>query len=107
MAKSGNVCPLMRGKCIETRCMWWVQLRVTNKNTGQEVDEGGCAISFMPMLMIETANVQRQTGAAIESLRNENIRGEDMTRKVLMTGMGMFEPANRQALIEEDKSGRS
>ena len=99
MAKS-SICPLMKGQCIEHRCMWWIQLRGTNKNTGKEIDDWGCAVSWLPVLLIENANEVRQTGAALESLRNESIKGADATRKVLLTGMGLFEPAIRQ--IEGD-----
>ena len=36
--------------------MWWIQLRGTNKNTGKEIDEYGCAVAWLPMLLIENAN---------------------------------------------------
>jgi hypothetical protein len=94
MKNAGTVCPLMKGKCIEHRCVWYIALRGTNKNTGKEIDEYGCAMAWLPMLMIENANEQRQTAAAVESLRNESIKSEDATRKVLMAGF--FEPAARQ-----------
>ena len=88
MAKNGgNTCPVMKGRCIEARCMWWIQLRGINKNTGTEIDEYGCAVAWLPMLLIENANEMRQTGAAVESLRNESIKGEDATRKVLLAGL--------------------
>lgn len=92
MKNAGTTCPLMKGKCIEARCMWWIQLRGTNKNTGKEIDEHGCAVAWLPMLMVENANEQRQTAAAVESLRNENIRSEDATRKVLLAGLFGSQP---------------
>ena len=102
--KKSAICPLMKGQCIERRCLWYIQLRGTNKNTGQEIDDWGCAVSWLPVLLIENAAMARQTGAAVESLRNESIKSEDATRKVLLTGMGLFEPAMRQ--IESDGDGR-
>ena len=44
------------------------QLAGTNKNTGLQVNEWGCAVLWLPLLLIENANEQRQTGAAVESL---------------------------------------
>jgi hypothetical protein len=37
----------------------------------------GCSDSFMPLLMIENSQMQRQTGAAVESFRNEMVRMND------------------------------
>jgi len=69
-AKTG--CPLNKFKpCKQLACAWFIQLRGLNPNTGQEIDEWGCAIAWQPILMIETAQQQRQTAAAVESFRNE------------------------------------
>jgi hypothetical protein len=35
------------------------------------VDEWGCAVAWLPLLLIENASQSRQTGAAVESFRNE------------------------------------
>lgn len=64
-------CPLNKFKpCKQLECAWFVQLRGINPNTGQEIDEWGCAIAWSPILMVENAQQQRQTAAAIESFRN-------------------------------------
>jgi hypothetical protein len=42
--------------------------------TGQPVDKYGCNDSFQHMLMIENSQQQRQTGAAVESFRNEMLK---------------------------------
>jgi hypothetical protein len=55
-------------------CPWWTQIRGVNSNTGKEVDEWACAISMLPMLLVETANQAREGGAATESFRNEFVR---------------------------------
>lgn len=86
MAKP-TLCPLLQKPCIEHRCAWFIQMRGTNRNTGREVDEFGCAIAWLPMLLVENANEQRQTGAAVESMRNESVKASDATRKVLMAGL--------------------
>jgi len=45
-----------------------------NPNTGEEVDDWSCAITWLPTLMIENSQQQRATGAAIESFRNETVK---------------------------------
>ena len=71
--ESGDFCPLVNGPCKKFECKWWIQVRGIHPQTGQEVDEWDCTISFLPMLLIENSQQQRQTGAAVESFRNETI----------------------------------
>lgn len=68
--KPGCFCPLIRRDCVGLKCSWFTQLRGHNANTGAEVDEWGCAVTWVPVLLIENAQQSRQTGAAVESLRN-------------------------------------
>lgn len=46
-------------------------VRGKHPQTGADVDEWGCAMSWLPVLLIENSQQQRQTGAAVESFRNE------------------------------------
>ena len=75
--KNGNFCPLLKKECITLQCAWFTQVRGTNPNTGKEVDEWACAIAWSPILMIENSNMQRQTGAAVESFRNEMVNSQN------------------------------
>jgi hypothetical protein len=45
-----------------------------NPNTGEELDEWGCAVTWMPVLAVEIAQKSNQTGAAVESFRNEVVK---------------------------------
>ena len=56
------------------QCSWFTQVRGMNPNTGEEVDDWSCAITWLPTLMIENSQQQRATGAAIESFRNETVK---------------------------------
>ena len=68
-------CPLDKFKpCRQLDCAWYIQLRGTNPNTGQAVDDWGCAMAWLPILTIENSQQQRQTGAAVESFRNEVVK---------------------------------
>jgi hypothetical protein len=72
-------CPLHKFEpCKELDCAWFTQIRGHNPNTGADVDEWGCAISWMPILMIENSQQQRSTGAAVESFRNEMVKANSM-----------------------------
>ena len=82
----GTYCPLIKKDCIQTKCAWFTQVRGTHPQTGQEVDEWGCAISWMPVLLIENSQQQRQTGAAVESFRNEMIDANTKTLQLMLEG---------------------
>lgn len=64
---SDKSCPL--GHTCD-KCLWKVRLRGMNPQSGQEVDSDGCAIAFLPILLIENSQRQNQTAAAVESTRN-------------------------------------
>lgn len=71
-------CPL-GAKCEEVRddimytCPWYTKIRGNDPNTGKELDEMRCAIAWLPLLMIEHSMHEQQTGAAVESFRNEMV----------------------------------
>jgi hypothetical protein len=85
MKVKGDYCPMLKKDCIRTKCAWFTQVRGTNPNTGQEVDEWSCAVTWLPMLMIENSQQQRQTGAAVESFRNEMAKAQQTNQAVLLT----------------------
>src|SRR5713101_8720623 len=55
-------------------CPKFVHIAGHNPNTGEPVNRYGCADGFLPMLLIENSQQARQTGAAVESFRNEMVR---------------------------------
>jgi hypothetical protein len=55
----------------ECDCPKWVHLQGKNPQTGADIDQYGCVDGFLPHLLIENALVGRQTGAAVETLRNQ------------------------------------
>lgn len=69
-----NQCPLNKFEsCKQLDCAWFVKLAGHNPNTGQQVDEWACAVAWLPLLLVENAQMGRQTGAAVESFRNEMV----------------------------------
>jgi len=64
-------------------------VRGTNPNTGEEVDDWGCAQAWMPILMIDNSQKQRQTGAAVESFRNEMVKTNEASQRILLATAGV------------------
>jgi hypothetical protein len=83
----GTFCPLIKKECMQQKCAWFIKVIGHDTNSGKEVDEWGCAISWMPVLMIENSGQQRQTGAAVESFRNEMVKSNKTNAEVLMRTM--------------------
>ena len=78
-------CPLNSFQpCKELDCAWFMSIRGKNPNTGEDVDEWGCAMAWLPILTIENSQQQRQTGAAVESFRNEMVKANEMSQQVLL-----------------------
>lgn len=93
-------CPLDGfNPCRQLECAWFMKIVGTNPNTGKEVEEWGCAMSWMPMLMIENSQQQRQTGAAVESFRNEMVKANEVGQRVLLSAAGV--PSVAQNMILE------
>jgi hypothetical protein len=89
--EQGTFCPLIKKDCIQMKCAWFTQLRGNNPNTGKEIDEYGCAIAWMPILTIENSQQQRQTGAAVESFRNEMVQANATTGQLLASQNKLIE----------------
>lgn len=86
-------CPLDGFKpCRQLECAWFMKVRGTNPNTGEEIDDYGCSVAWLPVLMIENSQQQRQTGAAVESFRNEMVKANDTSQQVLMATLQHARP---------------
>lgn len=59
-------------------------MRGHNPNTGKEVDEWSCAMTWIPILLIENSQQQRSTGAAVESFRNEMVKANESSQQALL-----------------------
>lgn len=82
--KPGNFCPLIKEDCVGLKCSWFTQVRGINPNTGAEIDEWNCAVTWLPVMLIENSQQQRQTGAAVESFRNEMVKANETNTQVLL-----------------------
>ena len=94
-------CPLDGFKpCRQLECAWFMKIAGTNPNTGKEVEDWGCSMAWMPMLMIENSQQQRSTSAAVESFRNEMVKNNEVGQRVLLAAAGV--PQQTQKMILEN-----
>lgn len=75
-------------------CPKFVSIRGKDPQSGNEIDRHGCVDSFLPLLLIENAQMARQTGAALESFRNEVVAANEAAVA-----------ERRQALLQFAKAG--
>jgi hypothetical protein len=98
--KNGTFCPLIKKDCIGLQCAWMTRIQGVDTNTGNQVDEYQCAIAWMPMLLIENSGQQRQTGAAVESFRNEMVRSNEASQRILLASMGFQNQQENTSVLE-------
>lgn len=76
--KVKNGCPLHNFEpCKQLDCAWFTKLVGKNPQGGKEVDEWGCAVTMMPLLLVAQTNAARGTQAAVESFRNKMVTQQD------------------------------
>ncbi len=79
-----NLCPLNGFEpCRQLDCSWFMKIQGKNPQTGVDIDEWGCSIAWLPILLIENSQQQRQTGSAVESFRNEMVKANHDTQQAL------------------------
>tara|TARA_E500000318_G_scaffold17169_2_gene17399 strand:- start:3511 stop:3963 length:453 start_codon:yes stop_codon:yes gene_type:complete len=72
-------CPLLNKKCIKHQCVWYNMLQGKDPQTGANVQEWGCSIAWIPLLLVENTGKQVQTNSSIESFRNEMVKANMVT----------------------------
>lgn len=95
-AEPGPVCPLHKEPVQNVchKCPWWTLVRGKNPQTEEIIDDWRCAVSLLPMLLIENSQMTRQAGAATESLRNELVAGVVEAVQVAAEGVGRLVDAS-------------
>lgn len=86
-------CPLDNfNPCRQTKCAWFMKVVGKNPNTGDPLEDWGCAMTWLPALTIENSNMQRQTGAAVESFRNEMVKSNQVSQQILLSAANLQIP---------------
>jgi len=85
-------CPLDGfNPCRQLECAWFLKISGKNPQSNKEIDEWGCSMAWLPVLMIENSQQQRSTGAAVESFRNEMVKANEATTKALLASNYVIE----------------
>jgi hypothetical protein len=64
-------CPFIGKKCIESKCQFWTHLQGKNPQSEGTFDKFGCAIEFLPILLVENAQMIRQTAASTDKVATQ------------------------------------
>ena len=72
-------CPLLNKKCIKHQCIWYNMLQGKHPQSGANVQEWGCSIAWIPLLLVENTGKQVQTNASVESFRNKMVKANMVT----------------------------
>jgi hypothetical protein len=94
-AAPGMICPLHRKDMAEVChcCPLWIKIRGKHPQSSAEIEEWNCALAWLPVLLIENAQMARQTGAAVESFRNEMV-------EINRVGLSMMQQGTRTPMID-------
>jgi len=83
-----STCPL-GNKCEEItdgkihRCAWYTKVIGKNPQSEEEIEDWACSMSWMPMLMIEMSQTNRGQTSALESFRNETVKGQETFNELM------------------------
>jgi hypothetical protein len=101
----GSVCEEIKDNKIH-RCMWYTKVVGVNPNTGEEVNDWQCAITWMPTLQVETSQTQRGVSSALESFRNETVKGQKEFNQLMSSGqaiaLGLKGKPTKQVIMIDD-----
>ena len=74
------------GKPVIARCAWYTCLSGKDPQSESEIkEEWACALSWMPLLMVEVAQSNRGQTAALESFRNETVKGQAEFNQIMLS----------------------
>lgn len=67
------------------KCAYFVVLAGANPQTGDPINDGRCAVSWLPLLTIENSNQQRKTAASVDKVANEVAKTRDIPIQIELT----------------------
>jgi len=84
----GSECEEVKNNKIY-RCMWYTKVSGEDPNTGEIHDDWSCAISWMPTLQLEMSRTNRGQTAALDSFRNETVKGQNTFNALIAKAQGI------------------
>jgi len=71
-------CPINNFEpCKQLECAWFTKLVGKNPQGEKEIEEWGCAVTMLPLILIDQNVGIRGTQSAVESFRNKMIEQQD------------------------------
>ena len=96
--ESKSNCPLNNFEpCKLWDCSWFIEIKGKHPQTGTDTNEWGCAVAWLPVMMIDNSRQQHSTASAVESFRNEMVKANEASRQILI------ETAKAAHIIDEPK----
>lgn len=93
-------CPLDNfNPCRKLDCAWFMEIHGTNPNNGEPLKDWGCSMTWIPMMLIENGRQQHSTASAVESFRNEMVKSNEMSQRILFQ---TIEKSNKSLNILEN-----
>lgn len=97
-----GTCPLNNfDPCKQMDCGWFMKVVGTHPNTGEQLEDWGCAVTWIPVMLMENGKQQHSTASAVESFRNEMVKSNEMGQQVLMAALQHSSQATAIKYIEE------
>jgi len=84
----GSECEEIKDNKIH-RCMWYTNVKGKDPQSEELIDEWSCAITWLPTLQIETSQTQRGVSSALESFRNETVKGQKEFNQLMSSGQAI------------------
>lgn len=63
--------PASKQGCIQHECEFYINIMGAHPQTGELINDFRCSISFLPVLMVENSNQQRQTASEVSKVANQ------------------------------------
>ena len=73
------------GKPVIVRCAWYTKIVGKNPQSEEEIEDWACAMSWMPMIMVEMTQTNRGQTAALESFRNETVKSQTEFNQIMLS----------------------
>ena len=78
----GSTCEEVKdGKIM--RCAWYTKVVGKDPQSTESIDRWACAMSWLPTMMVEVSQTNRGQTAALESFRNETVKGQAEFNKLV------------------------
>ena len=71
----GSTCEEVKDGKIH-RCAWYTKIVGKNPQSDEQIEDWACAMAWLPMLQVEMSQTNRGQTHALESFRNETVKGQ-------------------------------